>query len=120
MNALRRGLGNSLVQAFLVVVGLVWVTPLAGLFLSSLRSAQDTAKGGWWTALAGPSQLSFDNYSALLGNAGMTRAFWNTVLISVPATLVRNKRCDDGSYEVGALFRLALGEQSTAPAEALA
>ncbi|MFF4351979.1 carbohydrate ABC transporter permease [Streptomyces sp. NPDC001530] len=88
MNALRRGLGNGLVQAFLVVVGLVWVTPLAGLFLSSLRSAQDTAKGGWWTALTSPSQLSFDNYSALLGNAGMTRAFWNTVLISVPATVL--------------------------------
>jgi hypothetical protein len=41
-------------------------------------------------------------------------------LISVPATLVRNKRCEDGSYEVGALFRLALGAQSTAPAEVLA
>lgn len=44
MNALRRGLGNGLVQAFLVIVGLVWVTPLAGLFLSSMRSAQDTAE----------------------------------------------------------------------------
>jgi alpha-glucoside transport system permease protein len=88
MNALRRGLGNGLVQAFLVVVGLVWVTPLAGLFLSSMRSAQDTAEGGWWTVLTSPGQLSFDNYSALLGNAGMTRAFWNTVLISVPATVL--------------------------------
>ncbi|MFF4725614.1 carbohydrate ABC transporter permease [Streptomyces mirabilis] len=88
MNALRRGLGNGLVQAFLVIVGLVWVTPLAGLFLSSMRSAQDTAEGGWWTALSSPGQLSFDNYSALLGNAGMTRAFWNTVLISVPATVL--------------------------------
>ncbi|GHD53829.1 MULTISPECIES: carbohydrate ABC transporter permease [Streptomyces] len=88
MNALRRGLGNGLVQAFLVIVGLVWVTPLAGLFLSSMRSAQDTAEGGWWTALTRPGQLSFDNYSALLGNAGMTRAFWNTVLISVPATVL--------------------------------
>ncbi|MFD8003068.1 carbohydrate ABC transporter permease [Streptomyces mirabilis] len=88
MNALRRGLGNGLVQAFLVIVGLVWVTPLAGLFLSSMRSAHDTAEGGWWTALTSPGQLSFDNYSALLGNAGMTRAFWNTVLISVPATVL--------------------------------
>ncbi|MFF3580123.1 carbohydrate ABC transporter permease [Streptomyces mirabilis] len=88
MNALRRGLGNGLVQAFLVIVGLVWVTPLAGLFLSSMRSAQDTAEGGWWTVLTSPGQLSFDNYSALLGNAGMTRAFWNTVLVSVPATVL--------------------------------
>jgi hypothetical protein len=33
-------------------------------------------------------------------------------LISVPATLVRSKRCEDGSFEIGALFRLALGAPS--------
>ncbi|MEV7320185.1 carbohydrate ABC transporter permease [Streptomyces sp. NPDC093970] len=88
MNAIRRGMSNGLVQAFLVVTGLVWLTPLAGLLVSSLRSAQDTAKGGWWTALASPGQLSFDNYTALLKNAGMTQALWNTVLISVPATFL--------------------------------
>ncbi|GGM22545.1 sugar ABC transporter permease [Streptomyces fumigatiscleroticus] len=88
MNAVRRGLGNGLVQVFLVVIGLVWLTPLAGLFVSSLRSSEDTAEGGWWTALASPGQLSFDNYSALLENAGITQAFFNTVLISVPATLL--------------------------------
>ncbi|MEU9312011.1 carbohydrate ABC transporter permease [Streptomyces sp. NPDC048256] len=88
LSALRRGLGNSLVQAVLVVIGLLWLTPLAGLLVSSLRSAQDTAKGGWWTAITSPGRLSFDNYTSLLGNAGMTRAFWNTVLISVPTTLL--------------------------------
>ncbi|MFJ3819623.1 carbohydrate ABC transporter permease [Streptomyces nodosus] len=86
MNAIRRGLGNGLVQAFLVVVGLIWLTPLAGLFVASLRSPEDTAKGGWWTALSAPAQMSFDNYSALLKNTGMTQAFWNTVMISVPTT----------------------------------
>ncbi|MEU1089401.1 carbohydrate ABC transporter permease [Streptomyces sp. NPDC005576] len=88
MTAVRRLLSSGLVQAFLVLVGLVWLTPLAGLFLSSLRSSEDTAKGGWWTALTDPQQLSFDNYSALLRNTGMTRALWNTVLISVPTTVL--------------------------------
>ncbi|GAA2505394.1 carbohydrate ABC transporter permease [Streptomyces gobitricini] len=85
---IRRSLGNGLVQAFLTVVGLVWITPVAGLLLSSLRSANDNAASGWWTALARPGQLSLDNYTALLGNAGITRAFWNTVLISVPTTVL--------------------------------
>jgi alpha-glucoside transport system permease protein len=85
---LSRWLGSSLTQTFLVVVGLIWITPLAGLFLSSLRSTEDTASGGWWTALTDPGQLSFVNYSALLRNAGITQAFWNTVLISVPATVL--------------------------------
>ena len=86
MNAVRRVLGSGLVQAFLVLIGLVWLTPLAGLFMSSLRSSGDSASSGWWTAFTSPGQLSFDNYSALLKNAGITQAFWNTVLISVPAT----------------------------------
>ncbi|MFQ6146811.1 carbohydrate ABC transporter permease [Streptomyces seoulensis] len=88
MNAIRKGLGSGLVQAFLVLIGLIWLTPLAGLFVSSLRSSEETAEGGWWTALSHPGQLSFDNYSALLKNAGITQAFWNTVLISVPATVL--------------------------------
>ncbi|MEN3583493.1 carbohydrate ABC transporter permease [Streptomyces sp. ZYX-F-203] len=86
MNAVRRLVGNGVVRVFLVLVGLVWMTPLAGLFLSSLRTAEDTAEGGWWTVLASPGQLTLDNYSALLGNTGITRAFLNTVLISVPTT----------------------------------
>ncbi|MFF4934873.1 carbohydrate ABC transporter permease [Streptomyces griseofuscus] len=86
MTAVRRCLNSALVQAFLVLIGLIWLTPLAGLFLSSLRSPEDTARGGWWTALARPGQLSFDNYSTLLGDSDMTHAFWNTVLISVPST----------------------------------
>ncbi|QGZ52688.1 ABC transporter permease subunit [Streptomyces sp. QHH-9511] len=81
-------MGNGLVQAFLAVVGLVWITPVAGLLLSSLRSADDSASSGWWTALNAPGQLSLDNYTALLANAGITRAFWNTVLISVPTTVL--------------------------------
>ncbi|NBM19077.1 carbohydrate ABC transporter permease [Streptomyces sp. GC420] len=83
---LTRWLGNGAVQTVLIVVGLIWITPLAGLFFSSMRSDQDNADSGWWTALTRPDQLSFDNYSALLADSGITRAFWNTVLISVPTT----------------------------------
>ncbi|MEW2084540.1 carbohydrate ABC transporter permease [Streptomyces sp. NPDC005283] len=79
-------LGNGLVQALLIVVALVWITPLAGLFLSSMRSEQDNAAEGWWTTLTDPGQLSLDNYTALFENSGITQSFWNTVLISVPAT----------------------------------
>ncbi|WFB06053.1 carbohydrate ABC transporter permease [Streptomyces sp. LX-29] len=84
---LVRRLNSGLVQAFLLLIGLIWVTPVAGLFLSSLRSEEANAGSGWWKALSAPSQLSFDNYTALLENSGITAAFWNTVLISVPTTV---------------------------------
>ncbi|MGW7462462.1 carbohydrate ABC transporter permease [Streptomyces sp. NPDC054797] len=87
----RRGrlsglLRNSVVQGVLILVALVWITPLAGLFLSSMRSERDNASDGWWTALTDPSQLSLDNYGALLKDSGIAEAFGNTVLISVPTT----------------------------------
>ncbi|MFJ9821106.1 carbohydrate ABC transporter permease [Streptomyces sp. NPDC101151] len=86
MKSARRSQRSSLVQAFLVLIGLVWLTPVAGLLVSSLRSPRDTATAGWWTALAHPGHLTAANYTALLGNAGITRALWNTVLITLPAT----------------------------------
>ncbi len=55
-----------------------------------MRSAQDTAEGE--VLVDGVDQtrsaLLRATTPALLGNAGMTRAFWNTVLISVPATVL--------------------------------
>ncbi|MET9346407.1 carbohydrate ABC transporter permease [Streptomyces termitum] len=83
-----RWLGSAAVQGLLLVVALVWLTPLAGLLLSSLRSERDNASDGWWTAFADPAQLSLDNYRVLLEDSGLVQAFWNTVLISVPATVL--------------------------------
>ncbi|MBN3928636.1 carbohydrate ABC transporter permease [Streptomyces verrucosisporus] len=80
-------LGRTAVQVFLVVTALVWITPALGLFLSSLRSEEANSASGWWTALTEPGQLSIDNYTALLADSGITQAFWNTVLISVPTTV---------------------------------
>ncbi|MCX4775303.1 carbohydrate ABC transporter permease [Streptomyces sp. NBC_01264] len=85
---ISRLLGSSAVQGVLILIALVWITPLAGLLLSSMRSEQDNATDGWWTALTDPSQLSLDNYSALLRDSGIGAAFWNTVLISVPTTVL--------------------------------
>ncbi|MFI8849285.1 carbohydrate ABC transporter permease [Streptomyces sp. 891-h] len=82
-----RQLSRGVVQLILAVVGLLWLAPAFGLFVSSLRPDQENASSGWWTALTHPGDLTFDNYSALLDNSGIIDSFWNTVLISVPATV---------------------------------
>jgi alpha-glucoside transport system permease protein len=79
-------LGRSAVQAFLVVVGVFWLVPTLGLAVASLRPTADNAQSGWWTVLTEPSQLTLDNYRALLENGRMVESFWNTVFITLPAT----------------------------------
>jgi alpha-glucoside transport system permease protein len=82
------GLGGTLVQLFLVVVGLFWLMPTVGLLLSSLRSPQDMAESGWWTVLTEPSRLTLESYTNLLGNDDITGSLLNTLMITVPATLL--------------------------------
>ncbi|GGK85538.1 sugar ABC transporter permease [Sphaerisporangium melleum] len=93
--ALRRGVlsriidkaGGGLVQLVLIVLALFWLLPTLGLLVVSLRADEDNNSTGWWTFFTKPAQLTFDNYSNLLAS-GFTASFWNTVAITVPATLL--------------------------------
>jgi len=80
--------GGGFVQAFLVVVGLLWLVPSFGLAIASLRTAAENNTSGWWTALTKPSELTFENYRELLANDRITQSFWNTVAITVPTTVL--------------------------------
>ncbi|MFJ8104190.1 carbohydrate ABC transporter permease [Streptomyces sp. NPDC096132] len=81
-------LNSGLVRAFLMVVGLFWLVPTIGLLISSLRSPEDMSASGWWKVFSQPSQLTFDSYQKLLENGDITDSLVNTVLITVPATVL--------------------------------
>lgn len=85
---IARRLGGLSAQIVLLTITLVWLFPTLGLAVASLRSAADNSATGWWTALARPSQLTLDNYVALLSNETILRSLWNTVLITVPSTVL--------------------------------
>jgi alpha-glucoside transport system permease protein len=85
---LVRLVGRGFLHAFLVVVALVWLVPTFGLFVTSLRSVTDNNDGGWWTVFAEPAQLTLDNYGDLLKNDTILNGFLNTILITVPATVL--------------------------------
>ncbi|CAL9553186.1 MULTISPECIES: carbohydrate ABC transporter permease [Streptomyces] len=81
-------LGGGLVRVVLIVVGLFWLVPTIGLLVSSLRSPQDMSASGWWTVFTEPSRLTVDSYEKLLENSDITNSLLNTVLITVPATVL--------------------------------
>ncbi|GGS47905.1 carbohydrate ABC transporter permease [Streptomyces cinerochromogenes] len=81
-------LGGGLVRVVLIVVGLFWLVPTIGLLVSSLRAPQDMSGSGWWTVFTKPSQLTVDSYQKLLENPDITNSLVNTVLITVPATIL--------------------------------
>jgi alpha-glucoside transport system permease protein len=79
----RRGL----LHLSLLVVSLLWLVPSLGLLVTSLRPRPDIASSGFWTALVSPA-LTLQNYREVLGAQGMVNGFVNSLLITVPSTLL--------------------------------
>ncbi|MET7439276.1 carbohydrate ABC transporter permease [Streptomyces sp. NPDC004082] len=85
---LASGVSGGVLQLFLILVALFWLVPTIGLLLSSLRKPEDMSASGWWKVFSEPSQLTVDSYQKLLENSDITSSLVNTVLITVPATLL--------------------------------
>jgi alpha-glucoside transport system permease protein len=79
--------GGGALQLVLIVIALLWLLPTFGLLVESLRNSAQYSNGGWWAAIEHPAQLTWANYSSVLKNHGLTHSFFNSIKISVPATL---------------------------------
>lgn len=83
-----RFMSRGVVNLVLLIVAVFWLVPTVGLLLTSFRSAGDNAASGWWTVLTKPAELTIENYANLLSNPTITGSFWNTIVITVPTTVL--------------------------------
>src|SRR4249920_2713505 len=81
-------LGTGIVLVVLVLIAFIWLVPTFGLLVASLRPESENVSSGWWTVFTDPSQLTFQNYKNLFDNNTIVDAFFNTIYITVPATLL--------------------------------
>ena len=79
------GIGLHTVVILLMVI---WAVPAVGLLINSIRPAQEAASTGWWTAIFPPYQFTFENYAHVLGQSNIATNFLNSLIISIPATVI--------------------------------
>ncbi len=67
---------------------LAWIVPTLGLLINSFRQGGAFNTSGWWTALAPPFNFTLDSYRAVLGASDLAPSFFNSFMITIPATLI--------------------------------
>ena len=73
------------------LVVLLWVLPTIGVLLTSFRTRDDAAEGGWWELFLKPSgfgDLTFDNYQRAVQGTNLGEGFVNSLAITLPATFI--------------------------------
>jgi alpha-glucoside transport system permease protein len=84
---LVRLLSRAPLHIALVGIALIWLVPTVGLALTSFRKPPAIASSGWWHSLT-QWDWTLHNYDSVITATGMGRAWVNSVIITVPATLL--------------------------------
>jgi alpha-glucoside transport system permease protein len=76
------------IHIILIVVFFIWLAPTLGLLVSSFRPANLIQTSGWWRAFSSPLSFTLDNYSYVIQRSGMGRSFFNSLMITIPSTVL--------------------------------
>ena len=69
----------------------LWTLPTLGLLVTSVRDPANITNSGWWTALLHPfepNQWTLSNYSTVIASDGMGNAFINSLIVTIPSTVI--------------------------------
>lgn len=90
-SAIQKFLQKAPVRTAVLLICFLWTLPTVGMFVSSFRTANNIRTSGWWTAFIHPFELSqwtLENYTTVLTADGMLNAFINSLIITVPSTVI--------------------------------
>ncbi|HEY4871557.1 MAG TPA: carbohydrate ABC transporter permease [Candidatus Dormibacteraeota bacterium] len=82
------GVSSAGLNVAVVALTLAWIVPTLGLLINSFRQGGAFNTSGWWTALAPPFNFTLDSYRAVLGASDLAPSFFNSFMITIPATLI--------------------------------
>jgi len=88
---LRKVMARTPLHFTIFVFAAMWLIPTLGLLITSLRDPTSIAASGWWTVLPklfSGGQFSLENYVGVIQQQGLGYAFFNSLRISIPATLI--------------------------------
>jgi alpha-glucoside transport system permease protein len=74
-----------------VAICVLWSIPTIGLLVTSVRNPAEITTSGWWTALLNPfeeGQWTLGNYQAVIASEGLLTAFINTLVVTIPSTVI--------------------------------
>jgi alpha-glucoside transport system permease protein len=83
-----RFVARAPVHIILAALGLLWLVPTLGLFITSILPATTIAQNGWWKIFSKPSMATWSNYNAMFHNHGLLTALKTTAEIAVGNTLL--------------------------------
>jgi alpha-glucoside transport system permease protein len=95
---LANRLGRLPLHVVIAIIVAVWLIPTIGLVVNSFRSVHDMTVAGWWTALFPPNGFTLDSYNSILGLEGFASSIVNSILITIPATVIQLAIATMGAY----------------------
>ena len=85
---LIRSVNDGLMMFLVVLIALIWSVPTFGLFISSFRTPAAIHSTGWWEGLVPPWHFTLENYQNVLKTQDFGTAFINSLIISIPGTII--------------------------------
>lgn len=77
-------------RLILLAIILIWVVPILGLLVSSFRTPEAINNTGWWTVFGNlaATDWTLSNYISVLYADFMGLAFLNSMLVTIPSTVI--------------------------------